>query len=464
MGEHVDRRGPGSYCANHMDIVIVGAGEVGQHLADILSREDHAVTVVDPDPSKSRRMTESLDIQAIVGDGTRADTLTTAGASSADLVIAVSDDDHVNMLTSVVAKKLGAKRVIVRLKDTQVLRDYRYFYKDALGFDVVLSTEELAAESILSTVRERHALEVESFADGKVQLRRLPLREASELTSAPLGELRIPPGVLVTAVQRDRDLIVPSGEDELRVGDQVYVLGAAADLDAFERVAGETVAWKRTVVIMGAGSIGREIARRLSDTPGIEVFVIEKNRARAVALDAEFSGSISVLMGDATDFTFLQEERIADASVFVATTNNDEINLIACMLAKGHGAERTVAVTQKASYREVYDFLGGIDQAISPRTICAQRILRFVRAGSPRAISVIGHGLAEVLELETSIKEPTKIKKLGLPKGAVIGAIVHHENVSIAGGDSVVRPGDTLIVFTMAAMLEETERLLRPLG
>ena len=121
-----------------MNIVIVGAGEVGQHLADILSREEHAVTVVDPDPSKSRRMTESLDVQALVGDGTRADTLTSAGASTAHLVIAVSDDDHVNMLTSVVAKKLGAERVILRLKDTQVLTDFRYFYKDALGFHVVL--------------------------------------------------------------------------------------------------------------------------------------------------------------------------------------------------------------------------------------------------------------------------------------------------------------------------------------
>ncbi|MEC7231920.1 MAG: NAD-binding protein, partial [Planctomycetota bacterium] len=221
-----------------MNIVIVGAGEVGQHLADILSREEHAVTVVDPDPSKSRRMTESLDVQALVGDGTRADTLTNAGASTAHLVIAVSDDDHVNMLTSVVAKKLGAERVILRLKDTQVLTDFRYFYKDALGFHVVLSTEELAAESILSTVRERHALEVESFADGKVQLRRLPLRESSELTSAPLGELRIPPGVLAVALQRDREFLVPSGEDELRVGDQVYVLGQTRDLDAFERAAG----------------------------------------------------------------------------------------------------------------------------------------------------------------------------------------------------------------------------------
>ncbi|MEL6716442.1 MAG: NAD-binding protein, partial [Planctomycetota bacterium] len=122
-------------------------------MADILSREKHAVTIVDPDPAKARKLSESYDVEALVGDGTRADTLTGAGASGADLVVAVSDDDRVNMLASVVAKKLGATRVIVRLKDTEVLSDYRYFYKDALGFDVVLSTEELAAEAILGTVR-----------------------------------------------------------------------------------------------------------------------------------------------------------------------------------------------------------------------------------------------------------------------------------------------------------------------
>ena len=147
-----------------MDIVIIGAGEVGYHLADILSREDHRVSIIDPDPVKSRRMTEALDVMVVVGDGTRADVLTQAGTSKADLVIAVTDDDHTNMLGSVLSKSLGAKRSILRLKDTRPLEEYRYFYKQAIGFDVVLSTEDLAAEEIANTVREQHALEVESFA------------------------------------------------------------------------------------------------------------------------------------------------------------------------------------------------------------------------------------------------------------------------------------------------------------
>ncbi|MEM9381703.1 MAG: Trk system potassium transporter TrkA [Planctomycetota bacterium] len=443
-----------------MNIVIVGAGEVGQHLAGLLSHESHSVTVVDPDPSKSRRLMESLDVQALVGDGTRADVLTEAGVSSTDLVIAVSDDDRVNMLTSVVARKLGAARVIIRLKDTRILDDYRYFYKDALGFDVVLSTEELVAEEILGVVRERHALEVESFANGRVQLRRLRLREASELTTAPLGELRIPSGVLVAAISRSGALVVPSGEDELKVGDQVYVLGSANDLDRFERLAGEKVEWKRTVVIMGAGGLGRQIALRLGGAPGISVTVLERDPARARALDLECPGDISVMVGDATDMNLFREERIADASAFVATTDDDENNIVACQLAKSFGVERTVALLNKASYAETFDLLGGVDQAISPRMLVAKSIIRFVRAGSPRAIAVIGNGRAEVLELEVGIREPLKVRRLGLPRGVVLGAIVRDGHVTIPTGDTTVRPRDTAIVFAMTEALEEAERVL----
>ncbi|MEZ6015230.1 MAG: Trk system potassium transporter TrkA [Planctomycetota bacterium] len=444
-----------------MHIVVVGAGEVGQHLAGVLSREEHAVTVIDPDPAKARKLTESLDVQALVGDGTRADVLTQAGATKADLVVAVSDDDRVNMLASVVAKHLGARRVILRLKDPSVLDGYRYFYKSALGFDVVLSTEALAAEEILGLVRERHALEVETFADGRVQLRRLRLRDASELTSAPLGELRLPDGVLVAAISRGAELVIPSGDEMLHPDDQVYIIGRAPDLDAFERLAGERVAWRRSVVLMGAGGVGREIARKLRKMPGVSVLVLERDPARARALDAECSGDVMVLVGDATDLDLLQEERVSEANVFVATTDDDENNMIACQLAKSLGVERTVAMVNKASYRQLYDFLEGIDQAISPRVLCANMILRFVRSGSPKAISVIGGGKGEVLELTSGLREPTKVKALGLPKGAVIGALVRGDEVIVPRGDALVRGGDQVIVFTVVGNQAEVERALR---
>lgn len=443
-----------------MNIVIVGAGEVGHHLADILSREDHSVSVIDPDPAKARRMTESLDVQALVGDGTRADVLTQAGASKADLVVAVSDEDRVNMLACLLSKRLGAKRVILRLKDTSRLEGYRYFYKQALGFDVVLSTAELAAEEILSTVRERHALEVETFADGRVQLRRLRLREESELTAEPIASLRLPAGVLVVAVSRKDKFFVPSGEDQMAVEDQIYIIGEARDCDAFERMAGEKMSWKRSVVIMGAGSIGRQIARSLRGTAGVSILIIERDPARARMAAAESPEEVLVLEGDATDLDLLLEERIGDANVFIATTGDDENNMVACHLAKSLTVERTVALVNKASYRQIYDLLG-IDQAISPRVLCANSILRFVRSGSPAAIAVIGDGKAEVLELTARFSEAKRIKNLGLPRGAVVGALVRGDVVKIPTGETQIEPGDQVIVFTLPENLEQVERTFR---
>ncbi|MEM8712608.1 MAG: Trk system potassium transporter TrkA [Planctomycetota bacterium] len=444
-----------------LKIVIVGAGEVGQHIAAILSREEHAVTIVDPDPTKSRKLSESFDLQTYRGDGTRADVLVDAGASSADLVVAVADDDHVNLLTSVIAKGLGARRVIVRLKDTRILESYRYFYKDALGFDIEISVEQLAAEKVLEMVREHHALEVESFANGKVQMRRLPLRVESELTSAPLGEVRMPSGVLVAAISRRGELEVPSGDAELLVGDQLYLFGTRKGLDSFEKTAGETVAHKRTVVVYGISTIGRSIAKALSYERGLNVIAIEPDEARARALDLECSGTLKVLVGDVMDRNVLQEEGIGDASVFVSATEDDGRNVVACQLAKAFGVERTVAILEGAGLSEIFDFLEGIDQVVSPRIASANAILRFVRAGSLDAIAVIGGGKAEVLEFVTVLPEPTKVKKLGLPKGVVLGAIVQGEEVTVPAGDSVVRNGDRLIVFAKAEAIPDVEKLLR---
>jgi trk system potassium uptake protein TrkA len=446
---------------NPLKIVIVGAGEVGQHIAGILSREQHAVTIVDPDPSKSRKLAESFDLQTSMGDGTRADVLMDAGASTADLVVAVADDDHVNLLASVIAKRLGAKRVIVRLKDTRILDSYHYFYKDALGFDVEISVEQLAAEKVLEMVREHHALEVESFANGKVQLRRLPLRTASELTSAPLGAVRMPTGALVAAISRQGELMVPSGDSELKVGDQLYLMGTKKGLDAFEKTAGEKVVFKRSVVIFGATGIGRSIAKSLSDERGLSVMVIESDEARARALDLECNGSVRVLVGDMMDRNVLQEEGLADASVFVSATADDSSNIVACQLAKAFGVERTVALIDGAGLSEIFDFLDGVDQIVSPRVASANAILRFVRAGSLDAVAVIAGGKAEVLEFQTVLSEATKVKKLGLPKGVVLGAIVHGEDVTVPTGDTVVRDGDRLIVFAKSDAIPEVEKQLR---
>lgn len=440
-----------------MDIVIIGAGEVGYHLANVLSGEDHRVSIIDPDPTKARRMTEALDVMVIVGDGTRADVLNQAGTSKADLLIAVTDDDHTNMISSVLAKSLGAKRIILRLKDTRPLDEYRYFYKQSIGFDVVLSTQDLAAEEIVNTVREQHALEVESFAGGRVQLRRFKIPEDSPLTQSNIAGLDLPGRVLIAAAARSDRFFVPTGSDQLSTEDQIYIIGSGLDLDVFEQYAGAPELHQRSVVILGAGSVGRQIVRRLEGQEGVSVRVIEKDPARARAIAAEHSTRVLVLEGDATELDFLLEERIGEANIFVATSGHDEQNMVSCQLAKALGVERTVAMVNKASYRQIYDLMN-IDMVIAPRILCANRILRFVRSGSVAAIAVLGDGRAQVLEIEVHFsdgKGGRKIKSMDIPKGAVIGSLVRGDQVIIPNGDTQLSSGDHLIVFTLPENVEQ---------
>ncbi|MEZ6005660.1 MAG: Trk system potassium transporter TrkA [Planctomycetota bacterium] len=446
-----------------MNIVIVGSGEVGYHLASILSRDGHGVTVVDPDPAKAQRMQESLDVQVVVGDGTRAGVLAEAGATKADLMVAVTDNDHVNMLACVLARQLGARRRILRLRDTAQLEGYLYFYKACVGFDVMLSTHDLAAEEIIGTVRDRHALGVENFAGGRVQLRRLRIEKEGALTGGSLATVKLPHGVLVVAVQRRDRFFVPSGDDTLELSDQVWVIGSAGDLDAFEALAAKNTSWKRSVVIMGGGGICSAVLAKLRGLPGLSVKVIEKDRGRARALSAASGAGVMVLEGDATDLTLLREERIGDCNVFIATTADDEDNMVACQLARSLGAERTVAMVGKAAYRDIYDLLG-IDQAISPRILCANSILRFVRSGSPTAIAVVDEGKAEVLELIVHRKETTKVRDLGMPKGTVIGARVRGDAVKIPTGNTLIKTGDAVIVFTLPEHLSAVQKLFSSAG
>jgi trk system potassium uptake protein TrkA len=445
-----------------MDILILGAGEVGHHLADILSREEHRVTIVDPNPEKGQRLLESLDVQVITGDGTRADVLTRCQASKADLFVAVTDNDYVNMLGCALAKELGSKRRILRLKDVSRLTGFRYFYKRSLGFDVALSTEELAAEEILNTVVEQNALEVEPFAEGRIQLRRLRVTQESEVTSAPLSGVRLPAGVLVGAIWRKERFFVPGGADQISLDDQIYLIGRPVDLDAFERMSGAPPRGRRSVVVMGAGGIGSAIAEKLGWREDVSMRIIERDRQRAQELGASAPKSVMVLNGDATDLDLLIEERIGEANIFVATSDDDEDNMVACQLARSLGVERTIALVNKGSYRQIYDLLG-IDRAISPRVLCAQRIMRFVRSSTVASIAVIGDGRAEVLEVEAHFKDrkSRKVKSLGLPRSALMGAIVRDEEVIIPRRETVVEDGDHVIMFAMADHVEEVEGLFR---
>jgi len=320
----------------------------------------------------------------------------------------------------------------------------------------VLSTQDLVADEIVATVREKHALEVESFADGRVQVRRLRMTEDSEILETPIKDLDLPQDLNIGGVSRGEAFHVPTGADQLHAGDQLYLIGKSEGLDSFERLAGAKVLGRRSVVLMGAGGIGRQIVRKLSDVAGVHIRVIESDPVRAKALAAEAVGDVMVLEGDATDIDLLIEERIGESNVFVATSGDDERNLIACQLAHSLGVERKIALVNKPSYRQIYDLLG-IDLAISPRVLCASRILKFVRSKAIHSVAVLGEGKAEVLDLQARFRGKRKehtVDQLNLPKGSVLGAIVREDEVMIPHGEHVVRDGDHVIVFSVPEKVE----------
>lgn len=443
-----------------MNIVIVGLGEVGSHLAHVLFHEGHHVTVIDSDARRLRRVTDAIDVQALVGDGSRPDILDRADVDEADLLLAVSNDDNVNMLTCLFGKRMGAKTTVLRVKDSSPFRSSRTFFRKNLMFELLLSLEDLAAEEIVKVIRQNQAIGVENFADGKIQLHQLRLTDKTSLLGVQLKDLKIPPNVLITAVTREHEVIIPGGEDVLQAGDEIFVLGEPKGIAAFEKKTGIHPTYLSNVVMYGSSSIVVDVCSAL-ERLNVQTRIIVDDRAVAEKLSERLEHTL-VLHGEGTDLELLKEERVGEADVFMGLTGEDEKNLMSCQLARSLQVPRTLALVNKPDYVAIYQQLG-IDVAISPRLLCANRILAFVRSGSVSAIAAIEEGKAEVLELElrpNSRLVGRTLAKAGLPRGCVVGAIVREDgSVRIPRGDDELKPLDNLVLFVLKDVIGKVTEL-----
>lgn len=443
-----------------MNIVIVGLGEVGSHLAHVLFNEGHQITVIDADARRLRRVTDAIDVQALTGDGSRPDILDRADVDEADLLLAVSNDDNVNMLTCLFGKRMGAKTTVLRVKDSSPFRSSRTFFRKNLMFDLLLSLEDLAAEEIVKVIRQNQAIAVENFADGKIQLHQLRLTDKTSLIGVELKDLKIPPNVLITAVTREHEVIIPGGEDVLQAGDEIFVLGEPKSIAAFEKKTGIHPTYLSNVVMYGSSSIVVEVCTAL-ERLNVQTRIIVDDRAVAERLSERLEQTV-VLHGEGTDLELLKEEHIGEADVFMGLSSEDEKNLMSCQLARSLHVPRTLALVNKPDYVAIYQQLG-IDVAISPRLLCANRILAFVRSGSVSAIAAIESGKAEVLELElrpNSRLVGRTLAKAGLPRGCVVGAIVREDgSVRIPRGDDELRPLDNLVIFVLRDVIGKVTEL-----
>lgn len=442
-----------------MKIVIIGAGEEGSYLAKLLAQEKHEIVVVDHNPAKVERVEELLDVRGVVGHGSSAAVLELAGVFSCDLLIAATNNDEVNLLAARLGKCQGAKRAVVRVQSSDYLGYHRYFYQRHLGFDALLMPSELCAQEIVELVRQNQAVAVEKFAGGQIQMRRVVLTEGSALASKSLAKSKIPKQCLVTALIRDHQIIIPTGDTILQVGDDLLVIGKAESMDHLEREAGREVSKGRSVILVGGGEIGLSVARSLDYTP-VRVKLVEEDKHRALEL-AEELDRVEVIQGDGTDLELLTELGVKDSDVYVSACGEDEKNLLGCQLAKNYGAKKTIALVKKPDYITLYQKLG-VDAAISPRVLLAQHVLRYVRSGHVSSIAVIEEGKAEVVEMRA--EEGSKIvsaplAKVGFPAGAIVGSIVREGKVIIPRGADQVQAGDVCIVFAFLSSIPALEKI-----
>jgi trk system potassium uptake protein TrkA len=448
-------------------IVILGAGQVGRSAAASLSREEaNEVTVVDQDEDILRTLQDRLDIRTVAGNASYPTVLEAAGAQEADIIVALTSSDEVNMMACEVAHTLyRTPTKIARIRSSEYTSRPELFSDDALSVDVFISPEQLVTEYVERLIKYPGALQVLDFADGKVQLVGVRALSGGPLVGQHLRELplHLPKAAArVVAIYRAGRSVPPEGDTVIEDGDEVFFLAARADIRRVMNELRKQDDPVKRVVIAGGGNIGLRLARTLEKSSQVKLIERDVRRARKAS---ELLENAIVLNGDAADEELLIEENIDSADVFAALTNSEEANILSAMLAKRLGAHKVMALINKPSYADLIES-SIIDIAISPQTITIGSLLAHVRRGDVVRVHSLRRGAAEALEAVVHGDESTsrvvgkRVEQIELPEGTSIGAIVRGDEVMMAHHDTVVQEGDHVILFLSDRRhLEAVERL-----
>ena len=438
-----------------MRVVIVGAGKLGYSLADRLAKEEHGVIVIEQDEERRLIVQNTLDVMAIVGNGANPQFLTNSVAKDADLLVAVTDSDEVNMIACMAAKKIGIPQTIARVRNQDYAGADRFNFNESLGVDLAINPEMTTAVEISRILLTPAALAVEDFADGKVRLLEVKIRPDSELINIPLLRLTLPPHILVAGILRQNMMIIPQGEDSLLPQDNVFFVGGAVAIEKFGKQFADRRSKIERVMIIGAGRIGRHLAKILVKA-GLSVKVIDKNRERCRDL-ADHLGKGLVLCGDGTDVDLLVEEGVEEADAVVCLTDDDKLNLLLALLAKNLGAQKTIVRVGRSDYMSLMGKVG-VDVVLSPRLLTAGVILRQVRRGNIVAVTLLEGAKAEAMEIlvpANSHLAGKKLKNLTFPRNSLVGALIHKEEVLVPNGEIILHGGDRVVVFTLPDMVKK---------
>jgi trk system potassium uptake protein TrkA len=450
-----------------MKIIICGAGQVGFNIARHLAMENNDVTVVDTSPELIRRINDNLDAQGIVGHASRPDVLERAGTSDADMIIAVTHMDEVNMVACQVAHSLFDVPIkIARVRHQSYLDPAwsNLFSREHMPIDVIISPEVEVAKAVTRRLRVPGAFEMIPLADDKVRLLGVRCDANCPLINTPIKQLtQLFPDlniVIVGLLRQDRPIRLTSDE-QMMVGDDVYFVVESDQLARAMSAFGHEEPEAKRLLICGGGNIAMLLAREIEkEYPWINAKIIESDAERAAVVASILSGTV-VLHGDVLDPEILEEANVSATDTVVAITDDDETNILSSLLAKRHGAKRAITLLNKGTYEPLITTLG-IDVIVSPRNITASTILQHVRRGHIYSVHTLREGFGELIEaeaLETSSLVGSPLKEVRLPSGVMIGAIVRNGKVISPRGTTVIQDKDRVVLFAAAEAVRKVEKL-----
>ncbi|MBT4136503.1 MAG: Trk system potassium transporter TrkA [Candidatus Latescibacteria bacterium] len=448
-----------------MEAIVIGAGQAGTHIAQVLSQEKHSVTMIDVDRNRLMHAEENLDIRTICEHGASPQILEMAGVAHADLVAAVTNSDEVNLIAAGTAKQLGAVRSAARVYNQAYHASGKIEYQNLLDIDMIISPQSITAFEIAKLIENPAAIAVESFAQDKVQMRQMLVPEESPAAGKRIRDL-FPPDreleSLVVSLSRGTEMTIPGPEDLLCVGDRVTVIMPSGRARAVRRIFRDVEEGAESVVIAGGGTTAYMLAQTM-ESRGVAVTLIEGARERCDALSRLLS-TTRIIHGDATRLSVLAEERVGDADVFVALCGNDEVNLMSSLQAKQMGVAHIVVAVNRADYAPLVERVG-INHAVSPRILTGNSILTLAGGSNIRSMALLQDGKAEVVELTAEPNAAAINRILGdelrFPKGAIIGALVRGKDVLVPRGGDTILAGDTIIAFVLAEVLDELEAMFQ---
>ena len=452
-----------------MKIIVLGAGKVGKTLIKHMSNEDHDIIVVDQNATKVEEVVNQFDVIGVVGNGGSYDILMEAGAQDANLIICVTTSDELNILAGLMAKKMGTKHTIARVRNPDY-SSQRDFMRNQLGFSMIVNPDLEAASEIRRVLSFPSAVKVDTFSRGKVELAEFFVEDHSRLNGVELSQLHkiTKTNILVCAVSHNEDVIIPDGNYVIKPGDHLYITGKHRDLSRFCLDIGVITTRIKNVIIVGGGKIAYYLSKQLS-TQGIKVKIIEKDKNRCQVL-AEKLPYVTIIHGDGSDDELLNEEGIENTDAVLALTGLDEENIVLSLSAKSLYHKKTIAKVTRMNYAGLSDVLK-VDSIVAPKKIVASQIIRYVRAkmnkdndSSVKTLYKIVDGEVEAIEFK--VTEQFKylhktLNEMKIKEHVLVAAIIRENEVIVPKGNTTMELNDYVIIVSRGEIMKSLNDILR---